>query len=578
MALAGLVVLAGCGGGSTKSLNTGASAGNWQFTLQKTTAPRTTTLLSGFLQQSGNAVTGAVELTPPLSVPPLCGGAFQVAGTNDGQNVTLTVNEGGATVSLTGTAGASSMGGTYSLVANGCGKDESGTWTAALVRPLTGNFQGTLHSSDVNATNPPLAGSDFVVTGQIFQGDNIGATRATLTGTMTATNYPCFTDATLSGNITGTAVLLKLIGTNGAVVGTIGSTTAAINAVNAISDGSGFSGFGGQAYVVANSAGCFPPPTVPTTSPVDNGKICVNIGTATSCKQPIAFSQSIVTFNPILVSTTSSALTIMLTNQTSGAVDVSSLKVIDPAGLNEDKDYSVDFSACPASLGTTLAAGASCPISVMFVPTASCIPFVPFIKGDPSLGVPDTPSTAIRCPLPRTAAVSVNLGTSDPDSPHELQLTGIGIDSVVPDAKLLDFGVIPAGGISPPLTVTLTNQGQTMVTITGLIIGGTTTDSSLFAQCGAPNSVYLVCDFVTKSQVVPANNCTPPPTLQDSCSGQAISPGGSCKVDFAYCPLVSNPGSTLREYVEIMTDEHDSLGQPTADSTRVPVELDGRAN
>ena len=169
----GLAVLTGCGGSSSKSpASTGELAGNWQFTLQMTRAPHTTTLLSGFLQQTGKAVTGAVELTPPLQSPPLCGGSFAVAGTFDGQNAVLTVNEGGASVSLTGTGNGSTLSGTYSLVASGCGKDESGTFTATLVKPLNGTLQGLLHSTDTNGSN--LNGADFAVTGQILQGDNVG--------------------------------------------------------------------------------------------------------------------------------------------------------------------------------------------------------------------------------------------------------------------------------------------------------------------------------------------------------------------------------------------------------------------
>lgn len=137
LALAGLT---GCGGSSSKSpATTGALAGNWQFTLQMTKAPHTTTLLSGFLQQTGKTITGAVELTPPLQTPPPCGGSFSATGMYDGQNLNLTVNEGGATLSLTGTGSGSAMGGTYSLVASGCGKDDSGTFTATQIKPLNGD-------------------------------------------------------------------------------------------------------------------------------------------------------------------------------------------------------------------------------------------------------------------------------------------------------------------------------------------------------------------------------------------------------------------------------------------------------
>jgi hypothetical protein len=562
LVLAGLVVLAGCGGSSTSHPDPGAIAGNWQFTLQRTTVPHTTTLLSGFLQQTGKAVTGAVEFTPPLPIPaPPCSGAFQVTGSNDGQNVTLAVNEGGATVSLTGTSSASSMGGTYSLAASGCGKDESGTWTASLVQPLNGNFQGILHSTDTTGLPPIIKDSDFKVVGQILQSDNIGATRAMLTGTINVPNadYPCFTDATLSGSITGTVLTLDIIGTNGAVLGTIGGagTFKQSEAVTAKPDGSGFFDFNGHGYFVSKSSGC---------SHGEQGSICVDIGTATSCKQPVAFSQTITAFNPILVATSSPSQTVTLTNQSSSALDLTSLSV---QGANPS-DFAVDTSGCPSML----AAQANCPIVVAFTPTASCPPLNPGF------------SEPLLCPLARTAAISLSTGPSDPDSPHMLQLTGIGMDPVIPDAPVLNFGVIPVGSISPPLTVTFTNQGPAPVTISSIETGGNDpTLGTPFSQCGTSTSSPLnVCDFVTKNQVVPANNCTPPPTLQDSCTGQAIMPGGSCKVDFVFCPLVAHlpPPPPARggivEDIQIVTDEHDANGVPTADSTRVPVELDGSAN
>ena len=562
LVLAGLAVLAGCGG-SSKQASTGALAGNWQFTLQKSTNPRTATLLSGFLQQTAKTVTGAVELTPPLSSTPTCGGAFQVTGTNDGQNVTLTVNEGGATVSLTGTSSASAMGGTYSLVAAGCGKDESGTWTATLVQPVTGNFQGILHSTDGNTNaNPLLKGSDFAITGQILQGDNVGATSATLTGTVSAVttapnvDYPCFADATLSGSITGTQVQIEVIGSKGTVIGTIGSATASANAVRVKPDGSGFLNLAGAGYFMNKASGC---------ASSETGNICVNLGSATTCKQPVAFSQDVVAFNPMLVGTSSSAQTITITNQSATDIDLASFE----AGVQgtNSSDYAVDFSACPVS-PVTLAAGTSCSVSVVFTPTASCLPFNP-------PGFAPTPvATPLTCPLPRTAALS--LSTSDADSPHVVQLTGIGLDPVVPDVADLNFGVVPAKTIGAPLTVTFTNQGPNHVTIQSLTTGGPANDgSTAFVQCGSATSTIQGCDFVTKSQVTPANDCTPPPTLQDSCTGQAISAGGSCKVDVVFCPV--NAGVRV-EYMQIVTDEHDASGAPTADSTRVPVELDGTAN
>ena len=561
VAAAGLLTLAACGGNS-KPVATGALAGNWQFTLQKTTNPRTTTLLSGFLQQKGSDVSGAVELTPPLASPPPCGGSFQVTGTSDGQGVALTVNEGGATVSLTGTASAAAIGGAYSLVAAGCGKDESGTWTATLVKPISGPFQGILHSTDSSGIQPLLRGGDFAVTGTLLQGDNLGGTKATLSGIIQSVipasggfpslGYPCFSDATLSGTITGTAVLLNIIGTNGLVLGTIGNATTGTTAVLAKPDGSGFSGTNG--YSISKSSGC---------SSQEKGNVCVDLGSSASCKQPVAFSQDIVAFNPILVATSSTSQTVTVTNQSSSGLDLTGLEA-GVQGVNAG-DFAADFSSCPA----TLDAGANCPLLIAFTPSASCLPFSPT---NPPLSSP------LICPLQRTATLQVSV-PGDVQSPHVLQLTGGGLDPVIPDGNDLNFGVIPTQTVSAPQTVTFTNQGPAAVTILGVATGGNDANQPApFTNCGTPGSVFPTCDFVTKSQPGAMNNCTPPPSLKDSCTGQVIVPGGLCKVDFVYCPVIVTGAFPTKEFVQIVTDEHDLLGQPTADSTRVPVQLDGQAN
>ena len=106
-------------------------------------------------------------------------------------------------------------------------------------------------TSDCTASTPIPESSP--VTGSILQGDNAGASAASLSGTLSAVNYPCFQDITLSISITGTAIVLNMVAPNGAVVGQIGSPNAAAAAVTARSDGSGFFGFGGNSGVSRQS-------------------------------------------------------------------------------------------------------------------------------------------------------------------------------------------------------------------------------------------------------------------------------------------------------------------------------------
>lgn len=85
-------------------------------------------ILSGTFTQNNTGNTSTLSAT--LSQGPA-----------NGTSATLT---GGATVTLTGTVSGSTMGGSYNLVAAGCGKSETGTFTATLVKPIAGLLQPRL--------------------------------------------------------------------------------------------------------------------------------------------------------------------------------------------------------------------------------------------------------------------------------------------------------------------------------------------------------------------------------------------------------------------------------------------------
>jgi len=574
LALLGSAVLTSCGSSSSvPPPNQGALAGNWQFTLTKTTAPHTVTLISGFLQQTGKAVTGSVQFTPPISAPP-CGGSFAVSGTSDGQNVNLTINEGGASVTLTGTASASSMGGSYNTVATGCGKSETGTFTAILVKPLNGTIQGVFHSTDTNGSN--FNGADFQVTGQILQGDNVGSSFASVTGTLSAVNYPCFTSATLSGLITGTSIQLNIIGTNGATIGQIG----ALMPVAIRPDGSGFSGFGGGSgagpYAVDKSSTCLNDP-INNIMTSDLGNVCVDLGTGTQCRQSAVFSLNPLSFNPIQTGLGTSTQTVTLTNQSTNAIDLTGF------GSISGVEYSADVSAC----GSALAAGASCSIPITFAPVAACPIFSPT----------DVPiSSPLKCPQPRLASLPLTV-PNDPDSPHTLLLTGFGFDAIVPNVPEINFGVVLAHTISPPTTMTFTNQGTASVLVQGLFTGSISNASVAPPQCNGLPICFVPCSddpanlngngtgaqpcfFLTASQIVSSGQgatCQPSSQLQDTCTNQTLLPNTSCKVDTVFCPPAGTGVGTDTLYLQIMTNEHKADNSPTADATRVVVQLDGKS-
>jgi hypothetical protein len=203
---------------TTTSSSSGAISGNWQMSLQKansTLAPKTQ---SGFLMQSGDAITGSVIF---IDIP--CSGVGGVTGTLDGSAVSLVVAPSGTQVNLTGTVntGGGSMGGNYTILSTGCvgsqTAPQSGTWTANLVAPLSGSIQGSLSST--------VLGTTFALTGQVTQGSNTGLSSATLGGTLSPTGY-CFATSTIVGSISGTSVVMNLVNSEGAQLGQIIGTSS----------------------------------------------------------------------------------------------------------------------------------------------------------------------------------------------------------------------------------------------------------------------------------------------------------------------------------------------------------------
>jgi len=200
-------VLTACGGGNSQKPAANL-AGNWQIIMDgNIKAP------SGFLLQSGTSLDG------DFLVSGNCSGVGPAQGQLDGLNIAMTVNASDQTLSFTGTTTSegTSMSGNYSFLGSGCGGSEAGTWTGTQIPALNTNFQGTFTSGDT----PGLV---FHFSGTLSQGSNTGASYATLSGNMISTDAPCFTSASVSGQISGTAVVLNLTNSEGIALGKITTT------------------------------------------------------------------------------------------------------------------------------------------------------------------------------------------------------------------------------------------------------------------------------------------------------------------------------------------------------------------
>ena len=621
------LTLSGCGGSSSSTLtqNDPQVSGNWQFALTTMgTSFAASPLQGGFLLQKNESITGQIAFSVVLPASnggtnTTCNsGTATVTGTMNGQGVSLTAVAGtldskgspatqtltlsGGTLSSNGkaihngkytlTAGYANVGG--NLVACGTAQD-AGTWSAALVPPLTGGFQGFFHST----TGAGFANQDFPVSGTFNQGPNTGAVSATVTGTLLfqdpvslLSDYPCLSTASVNGIISGNNVLLQIFSTDGTAVGQIGQTPSATSGPSVVTLDSTQSG-----YVVHNlqgapagtSGGGYVVTTKSCSGGGDSGNLCLALNGSTACNQPITLTPFSLTFPPQLLGSSATTQTITLTNTSS-----SQLKGVSLALQNNDSGqfYGVptfggDFNGAPSFTeqdncvqqgSISLDPGTSCTITISFSPQESC-PWLPQrASGSPAIdGFPPA-----QCPLPLTSTLTITVpsGAADADQEFSLPITGTGLSSVVPSVPEIDFGWEAVGEASLPQSLSFTNQSTKPVTILPAapcvfppssappalprppVSSGPSPVAGIqlaeTAAIGLSNSVPIAVNtnplappLVNAPTVVYFCELDPPPSMNgsglpnfkisnDRCSGQTLAPfgqnGNSCSLQITFVP------------------------------------------
>jgi hypothetical protein len=601
--LAGLIVLSACGGGSgasSQSQGAGSLAGNWQFAMS---APSDNSfqggMQGGFLLQSKGSVTGGVTysiLLPPSQTggsPTLCNsGSAPVTGSLSGQNVTLTAVAGTQTFTLTGTLSGegSTMMGTYSSTdGQGCGTAQTGLqWSATAVPALTGAIQGNFHSS----LNPALRDQDFPVTGVLTQGENIGASNATVTGTLNFQGYPCLAIASVNGQISGNSVILQIVAPNGLNVGQIGAPAGFLNP-SPVSYASS-SGGGGAVLQGANGYGVTTKSCPGGTLAGDIGNVCLALGNATGCTQPILLSPASLTFPAQQVGSTPTAQTITLTNTDPSGTTLSGLSLtFNPQSGNtslfgvSDFDGLPNFTSqdtCANPPGSTFSLGPqqSCSITISFSPQQSC----PWL---PSTSLGGEPPSA--CPFPLAATMTVNSPASaDNDKAFAAPISGTGFSAIMPSTPELDFGAEAVSEMSAPQVLSFTNQGANPVQILPALsstcvnppigvltllrpltpggIAGLQVDTGVITPNGP--TINYNCDSDLTSKL---------PNFQisaDGCSGTLLAPLASCTVAVTFMPQPATSLIPALDYfLELNTLQctDSTTANCEIDAGRFPVEL-----
>ncbi len=625
------MMLSGCGGSSSSSSsqNSGPLAGNWQFSLASpadgsfvgspnpacTATPGTPLPIcsGGFLQQNKGSVSGAlvysIELPPSQNstLPTLCNsGSAPITGTITGQNVTLTAVAGTQTFTLTGilSADGSTMMGTYaSTDGKGCGTAQSGLqWSATSVQPLNGSVQGIFHSAagrfqTASGDVINISNQNFPVTGVLTQGANIGASNATVTGTLTFQGYPCLDTASVNGQISGNSVVLQIIASNGLNAGQIGSPGLPNDTVSPVVFGS--TAQGGYVLKGAKGYGVNTQFCQGANLPGDQGDICLALGNSTICTQPISLSPASLTFPAQALGAPPTTQTITLTNTDPLNATLSGLSISNLLEPSSSFGGFSDFTGlhnfteqdnCASSpQGTfSLAPQQSCSITISFAPQQSC-PWLPFAPGGPPPSAAGSPPTL--CPFPLTAALTVNSPTSaDNLTAFAVPILGTGLSAIVPSTPELDFGAEAVGETSPAQILSFTNQGSSPVQILPALsqpcvnvnqnpqtlqrpltpgtIAGLQVDTGNILQTGS--TIQYLCDSDPTSKL---------PNFQisgDSCTGTLLVPQASCtlQISFALQPSTSLV-SGLDYFLELNTLQCTSTTTSDCenDSGRFPVEL-----
>jgi hypothetical protein len=187
--------------------------------------------------------------------------------------------------------------------------------------------------------------------------------------------------------------------------------------------------------------------------------------TATYDGAPVdSFSPATLAFPSQLINTTSSPLTEKLTNNGQAALTITSITLTGAAA----SDYKITSNTC----GSTLAVGKNCTVTVTFTPSA---------LGSRNASLLYTDNACA--------------------SPHTIAITGKGTEITFSPSPV-NFGTQTVGTTSAPMTVTVTNNGTSSVTVTKASITGTNKS-----------------DFIITS-----NNCT------------TVAAGGTCSLNITFTP------------------------------------------
>ncbi|PYV17843.1 MAG: hypothetical protein DMG21_07005 [Acidobacteria bacterium] len=412
-----------------------------------------------------NVSAGSVSLSPTS----LSFGNVAVGTTSAAKSLTLTNSTASAaslSIGITGT-NASEFSQTHT-----CGSSlaaGSSCTISVTFKPTTASAAVATLNTGVTGVTAALtgtgvtAGASLSPTSLTFPSTTVGATSAAQTSTLTNTGGLALT-------INGVAISSNYADTN-----TCGSSLA-VGAKCTIS----------VTFKPTTSGTLTGQLTVTTTPAVSGLTISLN-GTGVASNTPTAsLSPTSLTFPSTAVGTASAAQSVTLKNVSTASMSISSIGATTPFGQTN-------------SCGTSLAAGASCTISVTFKPTA-------------------------------TGSVTGKLSITDnaTGSPQTVSLAGTGVSATGPvslSPSSLTFASTTVGSTSATQTVTLSSLKSSAVS-PGIAISGTNPGD--FAQtnnCGTSLAAGAKCTISVTFK--PTATGTRTATLTSTAATQAVSLSGT---------------------------------------------------
>jgi len=445
--------VSGQAGLSTNGSAIGSGAVYYRVAQNTTGAPRTITITAGCqtftVNQDGGSTAPAASLSPSTLTFTANTGSTSAA-----QTVTLT-NTGSSALAISGIS-ITGTNPTDFAQTNTCGSSLAASASCSISVTFTpasaASFTATLSVADNATGSPQTVTLNGIGTAPSAPAASLSPTSLTFSAVSGSTS----TAQTVTLKNTGTAALaisgVSIIGTNPAdfaQTNTCGSSLAA-NASCSISvtfTPASATTFAATLSVADNATGS--PQTVALS------------GTGTTASAPAAsLSPTSLTFSAVSGST-STVQMVTLKNTGSAALTISGISI---TGTNP-----TDF-AQTNTCGSSLAASASCSISVTFTPASAT-----------------------------TFAATLSVADNATGSPQTVTLSGTGTTAAAPAASLsptsLTFSA-NTGSTSAAQTVALKNTGSAALTISGITISGTNpTDFTQTNTCGGSLAANATCSI-----------------------------------------------------------------------------------